>query len=307
MLNEREIESCYLGQFIPVHYHHNMLMDQNRMHGFKSAIDYAVRPGAKVLELGGGTGVLSWFAAAKAAKVYCVEFNPDMVREARKMLALNPHGDKVEVIHADAFEYLPPEPVDVVICEMIHVAMLREKQVEVIESFKRRYLERFGGPLPVFLPEAVIMAVQPLQQEYDFEGFYAPIVQFQETQVVYPGTVEMAPPAVYSIIDFSQPNQLAYAWQGKFVVQRAGQINAMRFVTKNVLAVVQERATTIDWLNHYMTLPLAVPVQAREGDVLEVSFQYRAGGSIPSLQASLKAELVFEAAAQPVGQVAAFA
>ena len=28
MLNEREIESCYLGQFIPVHYHHNMLMDQ---------------------------------------------------------------------------------------------------------------------------------------------------------------------------------------------------------------------------------------------------------------------------------------
>jgi protein arginine N-methyltransferase 1 len=187
MLNEREIESCYLGQFIPVHYHHNMLMDQNRMHGFKSAIDYAVKPGAKVLELGGGTGVLSWFAAAKAAKVYCVEFNPDMVKEARKMLALNPNGDKVEVVHADAFEYLPPEPVDVVICEMIHVGMLREKQVEVIESFKRRYLERFGGPLPVFLPEAVIMAVQPLQQEYDFEGFYAPIVQFQETTVIYPG------------------------------------------------------------------------------------------------------------------------
>jgi hypothetical protein len=56
-----------------------------------------------------------------------------------------------------------------------------------------------------------------------------------------------------------------------------------------------------------MTLPLAVPVQAREGDVLEVSFQYRAGGSIPSLQASLKAELVFEAAAQPAAQVPAFA
>ncbi|MDN3562770.1 SDR family NAD(P)-dependent oxidoreductase, partial [Vreelandella neptunia] len=43
MLNEREIESCYLGQFIPVHYHHNMLMDQNRMHGFKSAIEQLER------------------------------------------------------------------------------------------------------------------------------------------------------------------------------------------------------------------------------------------------------------------------
>jgi len=307
MLNEREIESCYLGQFIPVHYHHNMLMDQNRMHGFKSAIDYAVKPGAKVLELGGGTGVLSWFAAARAAKVYCVEFNPDMVKEARKFLAQNPNGEKVEVIHADAFEYLPPEPVDVVICEMIHVGMLREKQVEVIESFKRRYTERFGGPLPVFLPEAVIMAVQPLQQEYDFEGFYAPIVQFQETTVIYPGTVEMAPPAVYSIIDFNQPNELVYSWQGKFVVERNGEINAMRFVTKNILAVVQERSTTIDWLNHYMTLPLATPVKAREGDVLQVSFQYRAGGSIPSLQASLKAEILYEAVLQTAAQLPAFA
>ncbi|MYM84280.1 methyltransferase domain-containing protein [Duganella sp. FT50W] len=307
MLNEREIESCYLGQFIPLHYHHNMLMDQNRMHGFKSAIDYAVKPGAKVLELGGGTGVLSWFAAAKASKVYCVEFNPDMVREARKFLAMNPNGEKVEVVHADAFEYLPPEPVDVVICEMIHVGMLREKQVEVIESFKRRYTERFGGPLPVFLPEAVIMAVQPLQQEYDFEGFYAPIVQFQETTVIYPGTVEAAPPAVYSIIDFNQPNELTYAWQGKFVVERNGEINALRFVTKNILAVVQERSTTIDWLNHYMTLPLATPVKAREGDVLQVSFQYRAGGAIAALQASLTAEVLYQAVPQTAPAVPVFA
>ena len=307
MLNEREIESCYLGQFIPVHYHHNMLMDQNRMHGFKAAIDYAVKPGAKVLELGGGTGVLSWFAAAKASKVYCVEFNPDMVKEARKMLALNPNGEKVEVVHADAFEYLPPEPVDVVICEMIHVGMLREKQVEVIESFKRRYLARFGGPLPIFLPEAVIMAVQPMQQEYDFEGFYAPIVQFQETAAIHPGVQELAPPSVYSIIDFSQPNDMIYAWEGKFVVERKGQINAMRFITKNILAVVGERSTTIDWLNHYMTLPLANPVNAQEGDVLKVSFQYRAGGSIPSLQASLKAEILYEAAMQPSQYLPAYA
>jgi predicted RNA methylase len=297
MLTERQIESCYLGQFIPVHYHHNMLMDQNRMHSFKSAIHYAVRPGARVLELGGGTGVLSFFAARQASRVYCVEFNPDMVQEARRFLAMNPNGDRVEVIHADAFEYLPPEPVDVVICEMIHVGMLREKQVDVIESFKRRYLERFGGPLPVFMPEAVLMAAQPLQQEYDFEGFHAPIVQFQETQVVYPGTIELAQPAVYSVLDFSQPVDPAIRWQGRFMVEKAGVLNAMRFITKNILAIVQEQGGTIDWLNHYMTLPLATPVAVSPGDVLDVSFHYRAGGSIPSLQASIRAELVGEAVA----------
>jgi protein arginine N-methyltransferase 1 len=304
MLNEREIESCYLGQFIPVHYHHNMLMDQNRMNAFQGAIAYAVRPGMKVLELGGGTGVLSYFAAQQADKVYCVEFNPDLVKEARRFLAMNPNGHKVEVIHADAFDYLPPEPVDVVICEMIHVAMLREKQVAVIEAFKARYLERFGGPLPIFMPEAVVMAVQPLQQDYNFHGYHAPIVQFQDTTVAYPGTLELAQPAVYSVLDFADKVDNLIAWRGSFTVEQDGTINALRFVTKNVLSIVQERGTTIDWLNHYMTLPLARPLDVVAGDVVEVSFQYRAGGSIPSLQAAIRATLVFdEVAAMPAAGI----
>lgn len=290
MLTERELESCYLGQFIPVHYHHNMLMDNRRMSGFKAAITHLVAPGAKVLELGGGTGVLSWFAAAKAEKVWCVEYNPDLVAEAKRFLAQNVNGDRVEVIRGDAFEYLPPEPVDVVICEMIHVAMLREKQVQVIESFKQRYLEKFGGPLPLFIPEAMIMAVQPLQQDYCFEGYQAPIVQFQEPTFIQPGSVELAQPAVYSMLDFTQAVHAQIAWQGVFAIEHAGTVNALRFVTKNILAVNMQQSTTIDWLNHYLVLPLAEPVSVQAGEQLHVSFEYKAGGSIPSLQATLRAQ-----------------
>ncbi|MFC4933014.1 methyltransferase domain-containing protein [Massilia sp. GCM10023247] len=296
MLNEREIESCYLGQFIPVHYHHNMLMDHHRMDAFQAAIKHAVRPGMKVLELGGGTGVLSYFAAQQAERVYCVEFNPDLVREARRFLAMNPNGHKVEVIHADAFDYLPPEPVDIVICEMIHVAMLREKQVAVIEAFKARYLAKFGGPLPVFMPEAVVMAVQPLQQSYEFNGYYAPIVQFQDTGVAYPGTMELAVPAVYSMLDFAGPVDSLIAWRGNFTIEQDGCLNALRFVTKNILSIDEARATTIDWLNHYMCLPLARPLDVVAGDVVEVAFTYRAGASIPSLQASIRAGFAHEEA-----------
>ncbi len=291
MLIEREAESCYLGQFIPLQYHHNMLMDLNRMDNFKAAIRRQVFEGAKVLELGGGTGVLSWFAAQAASKVYCVEFNPDMVDEARRLLAMNRDGEKVEVIHADAFEYLPPEPVDIVICEMIHVAMLREKQVEVIENFKKRYAAKFGGPLPVFIPEAVVMAVQPLQQAYDFSGYQAPIIQFQQAGVFSADTIELAQPALYSIIDFSQPNDLQIKWEGSFTIEKSGTVSALRFVTKNILAVLMETSSTIDWLNHYMALPLAHPVAVKEGDLLQVSFQYRAGGSIASLQNSMQVEV----------------
>ena len=292
LVSEDEAEQNYLGQFIPLHYHHNMLMDQNRMRGFKAAIDHVVFDGAKVLELGGGTGVLSCFAAARASKVWCVEFNSDMVAESRRLLALNRDGHKVEVVHADAFQYLPPVPVDVVICEMIHVAMLREKQVEVIEAFKQRYRHRFGERLPVFMPEAVIMAVQPLQQEYDFFGFRAPIVHFQRPDVVQSGTTELAAPAVYSMLDFSQPVSREIQWQGVFTMEHSGTVNALRFVTKNILSVLADQGATIDWLNDYLVLPLAKPVDVGAGDQLRVDFSYLAGGSLQSLERNMRATVV---------------
>lgn len=289
---EQDAEDNYLGQFIPLQYHHSMLMDPHRMQNFKAAIDHVVSPGTKVLELGGGTGVLSWFAAAKADKVWCVEFNPELVAESRRLLALNPNGHKVEVVHADAFDYLPPEPVDVVICEMIHVAMLREKQIEVIESFKRRYQQRFGETLPLFVPTAALMAVQPLQQEYSFEGYHAPIIQIQELSSHLPGTIEMAPPAIYCTIDFTQPTALDIGWEGTFSIEQSGTVNALRFITKNILAMMMEQSTTIDWLNRYLVLPLATPVDVKKGDLLRVCFHYRAGGSINSLQNALHAEVI---------------
>lgn len=285
-------EESYLGQFIPVHYHHNMLMDENRMGAFKAAIDYAVFEGAKVLELGGGTGVLSCLAASRARQVWCIEFNPDMVAESRRLLALNRDGHKVQVIQADAFTYLPPEPVDVVICEMIHTAMLREKQVEVIESFKQRYRQRFGERLPVFIPEAVIMAVQPLHQTYDFFGFHAPIIQFQRAQVLQPDSVELSLPEVYSTLDLSMPTAREIEWEGSFIATIGGEVNALRFVTKNILAVVLERSTTIDWFIDYLVLPLRDPVQVKPGDKLRVSFRYLAGGSLRSLERSMQARVV---------------
>lgn len=284
-----ETGSHYLGQFIPLHYHHNMLLDEHRMGAFKAAIDHVVFDGARVLELGGGTGVLSCFAASKASKVWCVEFNPELVAEARRLLPLNRDGHKVEVVHADAFDYLPPEPVDVVICEMLHVGMLREKQVQVIEAFKERYHRRFGGPQPVFIPAAAILAVQPLQQGYDFFGFHAPIIQFQQPQALQAGTIELAAPAVYSIMDMSQPVSRDIRWEGAFVLERDGTVNALRFVTKNILAVVPRQSATIDWIISYLVLPLGEPVEARTGDALQVTFSYLAGGSIRSLEKNMRA------------------
>jgi len=276
-----------LGQFIPLHYHYNMLSDKARMQGFKNALDYVVHPGTKVLELGGGTGVLSFFAAQKAAKVWCVERNPELAATAREILAKNLNGNKVEVVDGDAFEYLPPEPVDVVICEMIHVAMLREKQLSVITSFKERYLEKFGGPLPAFVPEALIQAVQPVTQSFDFEGYYAPTILFQDPTCRQEKTLELAQPTVYQLLSYQEKLPRSCAWSGQLTLDQGGTLNALRFITKNVLAVVAEEQGTIDWFSQYLVVPIAEPLAVKAGEQIQIDFSYDAGASFAALTSTL--------------------
>lgn len=74
-------------------------------------------------------------------------------------------------------------------------------------------------------------------------------------------------------------------------MQESGTLNALRFITKNILTVLQEQSSTIDWLNHYMVLPLAEPLRVTRGEEVHVSFQYRAGNSIASLQNAIHAQV----------------
>ena len=285
---KNKFDNLELGQFIPLHYHHNMLNDSTRMNSFKEAIHLVVRPGAKVLELGGGTGVQSFFAAQKADKVYCVERNPELVEAARDLLAKNINGDKVEVIQADAMHYLPPEPVDVVICEMLHTGLLREKQMPVIDSFKRRYLEKFGGPLPVFVPEASIQAIQPLQQNFHFEDFYAPTILFQNPYSIQERSKSLGDPEVFQLLSYEEPFSQTCACNGEISITENGQLNALRLITKNILAINMATGSTIDWHTQYIIFPLATPFQVCKGDQISVRFSYQGGDPLKALADSLE-------------------
>ncbi len=277
-------EARELGQFIPVHYHYNMLLDEARMSGFRAALEHVVKPGARVLELGGGTGVLSFFAAARASRVWCVERNPALVREARRISALNPNGQRIEIVQADAFDYLPPEPVDVVVCEMLHVGLLREKQIAVLDSFKRRYLEKFGGPLPAFVPEACVQAVQPIQQDFTYEGYYAPVMLFQNPVATQDRTLGLASPAVFQQFFYDQPLPSRCEWQGEFIAERDGVCNALRLITKNLLALRLHERDSIDWFNAYLVVPLDTPLPVRAGDAIAIEFGYEPGASLEALR-----------------------
>lgn len=278
-------QSTELGQFIPLHYHYQMLLDDSRVLGFARAIENAVPIGGKVLELGGGTGILSFFASKRAEKVWCVEMNPDLASASKKFLASN-NATNVEVVLADASNYLPPEPVDVVICEMLHSALLREKQTLVLSQFQKAYSAKFGT-LPNFIPSTTIMAVQPVHQSFNFNGYVAPLPLFFPAGLESTNTSGMADPYSYSTFHYNKPLPLHFACSCDFSVSQDGEINALRFVTKNILAYLLEEVTSVDWYNLYLIMPLSEPIQVQKGQKVKVSFSYSSGGSIEALAQSI--------------------
>jgi protein arginine N-methyltransferase 1 len=230
--------------------------------------------------------VLSFFAARGASRVWCVERNPELTAISRRLLAANAAAGVVEVVEADAFDYLPPEPVDVVLCEMLHVTMLVEKQLPVIASFKARYLEAFGPPLPRFMPEGLVQAVQPVEQDFTYHGYRAPTVHFQDAAAMHARTLELGEPVVFQSLLYEDDIPERIAWTGRLPISRTGRLNALRFVTKNLLAILPAQGRSVDWLMHYLVVPLDAELDVEAGDDVEVAFDFRPGDRLTALRPS---------------------
>lgn len=275
----------YLGQFIPLHYHYQMLQDVDRMRAFKAAIEALVSPGMNVVELGCGTGVLSSFAARCGAHVQSIERNPELVACSRKLVEANGLSGSISVVHEDACCYIPSAPIDVVICEMLHVGLLREKQLQVIAAFKENYLNAFGPPLPRFIPEASLLTFQMIQQCFDFEGYVAPIPIFQPPATETAGTYELSSPFRYGEVIYSDDYPQQFSLERKIRAEREGTFNAIRLLTHNILSIDEHMGTYVSWANQFLVLPIEQPVSLSTNEMVPIKFAYRSGDELEAFRA----------------------
>lgn len=109
------------------------LKDRKRTEGFRDAIQKAVSADDLVVELGAGSGILSFFAAAAGAShVVAVEIDSLLASALRRSAEANGFGGVVEVIEGDALTVPLPRDADVVIAEMIETALIDEMQVPAL-------------------------------------------------------------------------------------------------------------------------------------------------------------------------------
>ncbi len=130
-------------------YHLSMLHDSARMEAFRRAIHASVQPGDVVVDLGCGSGVLSFMACeAGADKVYAIEGGP-VIDVARELAVDNGFDDRIEFLGGWSMEVGIPEPADVLISETIGNAGFDEGIVAWTVDARRRLLR----PDAVLLPQ----------------------------------------------------------------------------------------------------------------------------------------------------------
>jgi SAM-dependent methyltransferase len=150
-------------------YPYMCLKDEARTLAFRDAIRAVVRHGDVVVDVGAGSGILSFFAAdAGAGAVYAVEIDPVSAAALRRSIALNPAiADRITVVEGDAALVGLPRA-DVVVAEIIETGLLDEQQVPVLNALRRRGVIT---PSTRLVPAGYDTTLQLVTADHRYYGF----------------------------------------------------------------------------------------------------------------------------------------
>lgn len=153
-----------------VNYNLSMLKDMPRTERYRQAIYQTVRPNDVVVDLGCGSGVLSFFACqAGARRVYAIE--SEVVIELAKQVAMkNGFGDRIVFLNDMSFRVDLPEKADVLLTETIGTFGFDEGMLGSVIDARERFLK----PNARIVPQSVELLMVPTE----LPGFYQHMIDF---------------------------------------------------------------------------------------------------------------------------------
>ncbi len=162
--------------FDPVHfgfpplYYQIMESDRERVGAFRRAFAQYDFHDKVVCEAGVGRLALTQFYLPFVKHAYLIEHNPDLRATIEAMITQNNWQHKVTVLYADARTVVLPEPIDVLIGEMMSIFCANEYQVQVFQHL-RSYLRPEGG----LFPQRIINLAQLAQVDFSEAPNHYPI------------------------------------------------------------------------------------------------------------------------------------
>ncbi len=281
-ITEAEYPQHPTAGWIPLAYHTALLDDEVRCQFFEQSLAQVAKPDWVVLDLGGGTGILSSFAARHCKKVFAIEQDPRTANALRRMVKENQLENKITVIEQDASLFVPPEPVHGVVCEMMHVGLLKEPQVPVMNAVHNTLKKNQPGKPYTVFPTLGLSSVTLLQYDFTRHGYKARFPHYLSAVGQQKYMTNLSAPVAYWEADFQDyVNPKLQAKVAGSVLQD-GTLNALCMNTtavffKNPKLPIKEE--TLLWNLYGFIYPLEREIQVKRGSEFQVEISYVAGES----------------------------
>ena len=141
----------YFNSYSNFNIHEEMLKDKVRTGAYQKAIleNKEIFKDKIVLDIGSGTGILSFFAAEAGAKhVYGIEF-ADIADFSIEIIKKNNMQDKITIIKAKVEEAeLPVDKVDIILSEWMGYFLLYESMLDCVLYARDKWLKKDGYMFP---------------------------------------------------------------------------------------------------------------------------------------------------------------
>ena len=215
--------------------HGILLRDKVRMNAYAEAIKKAVKRDDIVIDIGCGSGILSFLALKAGAKhVHAIEVEPNTLELARHLAKRNGLEKKI-TFHKGLSTNIKSLPkADLVISELFGSIGLNENLLAVVIDAKKRFLKPEGR----LLPECIKCFVAPCENKwwanfskelgnvcgfnlFDLEDvdMGTPVVDIAESEL-------LAAPVEFCSIDLYKVSKPFAFANVKFKIERAGVLNS---------------------------------------------------------------------------------
>ncbi len=291
---ESENDCQYFDSYAGVGVHRMMLGDRARTEGYRKGIEAIVKPGMVVLDVGAGTGILSFFAARAGAKtVYAVD-RSDILAVTEELVEANNFQDVIKCIDGVAENIELPEKVDVIVSEWMGMFALTEAMFESVVRAAKKHLKPGG----VLIPGGIRICLTAIQDDklYNEEGLgfwteslygfdYSPMINAEisdlETHSVDgSNATALAPSVVLADLDCHTAEIADYWFNAEFSIEieKAGRMHGFyghfeAILAPGVVLSTYHKETMTHWRQSWF------PLKEREvevGDLLAMRFRAKA-------------------------------
>ena len=142
-------DSSYFQGYAHYSIHHEMLSDQVRTETYQAALKSSKLAGARVLDIGCGTGILSMFSAQAGASLVVGVDCSEIIYQAMDIIEENNMKPTVQLIKGKLEDIqLPQDQFDIIVSEWMGYFLLYEGMLDTVIKARDKYLAPGGLVLP---------------------------------------------------------------------------------------------------------------------------------------------------------------